>query len=145
MSYTLSLRRASSRADRRDIDYLQRLTLPNDDPCDLSDGVWWIVREGAVPAAFGGITISHQWIDCMYLCRSGVAYAYRGQGLQKRLILVREKYAASQGMNWVVTDTTENPASSNNLIARGFQLFEPSQPWAGEKSLYWRKRLAQEP
>ena len=45
------------------------------------------------------------------------------------------------GMNWLITDTTDNPPSANSLIACGFKLFEPSKPWANKQSLYWRKRI----
>jgi L-amino acid N-acyltransferase YncA len=67
--------------------------------------------------------------------------AHRGQGIQKRLIRVRLRQARALGWNWVVTDTHDNPASSNSLIARGFKLFDPSKPWGADKTLYWRLKL----
>ncbi len=77
----------------------------------------------------------------MYLCRSGVVPEHRGKGLQKRLIRVRETYARNMAMNWVISDTTCNPPSANSLIACGFKLYEPAQPWGNRSTIYWRKRL----
>jgi GNAT superfamily N-acetyltransferase len=69
---------------------------------------------------------------------------FRGQGLQKRLIRIRLKTAKAIGMNWAVTDTYDNPASGNNMIACGFKLFIPSDPWGVGRTLYWRKRILHE-
>jgi GNAT superfamily N-acetyltransferase len=77
----------------------------------------------------------------MYLCRAGVLPAHRGQGLQKRLIRARIQVAKEKGMNWLVTDTNDNPASGNSLIACGFKLFEPTVPWAANGAIYWRMKL----
>ena len=77
----------------------------------------------------------------MYMCRAGVVKAHRGQGLQKRLIRQRVKLSKALGMNWVVTDTNYNTPSANNLIATGFTLFEPRDPWGFETALYWKYRI----
>ena len=141
MKFPLTLVRARSSRHMDDIEYLQRLTLPWDQPCSTEIGTWWVVYEESTPAAFAGVRQSQQWIDCVYLCRAGVAPAYRGFGLQRKLIYLRERHARAQGKAWAVTDTTDNPASSNSLIHCGYRLFEPSRPWAGKRSLYWRKRI----
>ena len=44
-------------------------------------------------------------------------------------------------LNYLITDTIENPASANHLIDCGFRLFDPITLWANEGSLYWRKEL----
>jgi len=49
--------------------------------------------------------------------------------------------AKEKGMNWLVTDTNDNPASGNSLIACGFKLFEPTVPWAAKGAIYWRMKL----
>lgn len=134
--------RARSARHYDDLARLQRLTLPHDKPYDPRKAAWWIAYIDGAPAAFGGITTSRQWADCMYLCRAGVAPAYRGHGLQRRMIWVREAHARRVGATWVVTDTTDNPPSSNSLIACGYRLFDPSRPWGGRTTLYWRKRIA---
>lgn len=137
----MKIRRAITAADQSAIDYLQCETLPGDKPLDSSVGDWWIVYDAGAPVAFAGMKPSTRWTDCMYLCRSGVLPSHRGMGLQKRLIMAREHFAYRLGMNWLISDTTQNPASSNSLISRGFRLYEPANPWGGRYTLYWRKKL----
>jgi GNAT superfamily N-acetyltransferase len=79
--------------------------------------------------------------DTAYLSRAGVLPAWRGQGLQRRLIALRERLARRQGFVWMISDTTDNVPSSNNLIKAGYKLIEPSAPWANSESLYWSKKL----
>ncbi|MFZ9885412.1 MAG: GNAT family N-acetyltransferase, partial [Ilumatobacteraceae bacterium] len=52
------------------------------------------------------------------------------------------KFAKDLGMTQAVTDTTDNVASANALIATGFRLFDPDDPWGLPNTLYWRKSLA---
>ena len=66
---------------------------------------------------------------------------HQGNGLQKRLIRARVAKARALGYKWVVTDTYDNPASANSLIASNFKLFKPSDPWAGSGSLFWLRKL----
>ena len=125
------------------IQELQRACLPHDIPSDTSLGHWWVAYEEATPIAFSGMYESRQWFKTSYLCRAGVLPAYRGRGIQKRLIRVRCNYARRIGHEWVITDTTDNPASGNSLIACGFKLYQPANPWAFHRSCYWRKYLCQ--
>ena len=76
-----------------------------------------------------------------YLARAGVLPEFRGQGLQKRLIKVREEFAREHGMPALICDTCDNPASANSLIACGFKMFQPQEPWGLPRSVYWRKFL----
>jgi GNAT superfamily N-acetyltransferase len=121
--------------------YLQLKCLPHDQPLESDSGFWWIAYEGELAVAFAAMSQSHRWTDTGYLSRSGVLPSHRGQGLQKRLLRVRERKARSLGWNWLITDTWCNPASSNSLISCGFRLFEPSHPWGLPDALYWRKAL----
>lgn len=123
--------------------YLQKKCLPSDVPYDTTSGHWWIAyTETDIPVGFAGLTRSKNWYDCGYLCRAGVLEAYTGHGLQRKLIAVRERKARSLNWNWLITDTTANPASSNSLINAGFKLYEPSMPWGYKNSLYWRKNIS---
>jgi GNAT superfamily N-acetyltransferase len=67
--------------------------------------------------------------------------SHRGHGAQKRLIRARIRQARALGWTWLITDTYQNPVSSNNLIATNFTLFEPTKPWGAEGTLYWRLKL----
>jgi GNAT superfamily N-acetyltransferase len=121
--------------------HLQKQCLPGDIPCDVSNGWWWVAYSAGTPVGFAGLTRTNSWADCGYLCRAGVLPEYRGMGIQKRLIKAREIQAKRLNWNWLVSDTFENPASSNSLISCGFRLFHPSKPWGHENALYFRKNI----
>ena len=127
---------------QKELQVLQKKCLPSDTPSDTTQGYWWIVYDAHnLPCAFAGLVSSVRWLDCGYLCRAGVLPSHRGQGLQKRLIRARVRQARALGWNWLITDTYQNPASSNSLIATGFKLFEPTKPWGAIQTLYWRLKL----
>jgi GNAT superfamily N-acetyltransferase len=121
---------------------------------DVINGHWWLVWEkewhifapaphwGSHPIAFAGLKQSLRFDNVGYLYRVGVMPAYRGQGLQKRLITVREAKAKRLGYIALVTDTTDNPASANSLINCGFHIHEPYVVWGpNPRTIYWRKWL----
>jgi hypothetical protein len=107
------------------------------------NGHWWIGWEqrSATPAAFCGITQSILGPGIGYHKRAGVVKGHYGNGLQRRMIRLRERKARSLGFTQIVTDTTNNWRSANNLIAEGYRLWAPVYPWAFEETLYWRKFL----
>jgi GNAT superfamily N-acetyltransferase len=119
---------------------LQRQCLPYDKPYE-KNGWYWLGFDGGEPVAFCAMAQSIRWQDTVYLARSGVLESHRGLGLQKRMITIRESYARRRGYNWAVTDTTDNPASANSLISKGYRLYIPGAPWGYKNSLYWRKKL----
>lgn len=119
--------------------YLQSKCLPYDTFMEPDRGHWWVAyTEDGKPVAFAGLIRSSQWLNAGYMCRAGVLRHYQGRGLQKRLIQVRINKARKLGWEWLLTDTTDNPASSNSLISMGFKLYEPTVPWGFKNSLYWR-------
>lgn len=120
---------------------LQLTILPSDKPTTTSVGWWWIVYDGDKPIGFAGMYRSNRWRDAGYLCRSGVLPAYRGRGLQKRLIRLRERKGRAIGLAWLISDTYENPPSANSLIACGYRTYQPVEPWGAEGVTYWRKKL----
>ena len=121
---------------------LQLICLPYDKPYPTNTGWWWIATNNdCEPIGFAGVVPSMRWADTGYFCRAGVVPDARGKGLQKRLIRVRIRQAKVNGWRWLITDTNENPASSNSLINTGFKLFEPSNPWGADNTLYWRLKL----
>ena len=122
---------------------LQMACLPLDEPIFPEGGWWWLGHslDNNQAVAFGILEPSQQWRDTAYLSRAGVLPAWRGQGLQRRLIALRERLARRQGFVWMISDTTDNVPSSNNLIKAGYKLIEPSAPWANSESLYWSKKL----
>lgn len=136
----ISFRHVSHQRHKATLERLQKICLPYDKPY-FSPGWYWIGYDGDKPVAFCVASPSLRWTDTVYLARAGVIPDYRGMGLQKRMIAMRERLARRKGYVWSVTDTTNNPASSNSLISKGYRLFDPSKPWAYGYSLYWRKKL----
>jgi len=121
---------------------LQKTCLPADKIYPATKGYWYVIyTQSGEAVGFGGIVPSSRWSDTMYLCRAGVTRAHQGRGLQKRLLRARIRKAKALGMNWVITDTNENPASANSLISVGFKMFEPSEPWGFKTALYWKYRI----
>lgn len=109
---------------------------------DFTKGHWWVVYQWTIPVGFCGMIQSYSWTDAGYLIRVGVLPLARGQGLQKKLIRLREKKARSLGWAWMISDTIyQNTPSNNSLISCGYRMFEPDQPWALDDSIYWKKEL----
>ena len=125
----------------QDIRRLQKMCLPGDRPYDMRKGTWWLAYQDKTAIAFAAMAHSAQWVSTGYLCRAGVMRLFRGKGLQKRLISVRERYARCVGYTHLITDTRDNPASSNSLIARGFKIYQPTKPWGWSNAIYWIKKL----
>jgi GNAT superfamily N-acetyltransferase len=125
--------------------FLQRKILPEDTPYKTDRGHWWIAyAECGKPVAFAGIVRSTRWTDTGYLCRAGVMDGFTGHGIQKRLIKARLMQAKKLGWNWCITDTTDNPASSNSLIACGFKIYTPGSPWSFRNAIYWKYKVNQD-
>lgn len=128
--------------DAEDILRLHAETMGTDCPVPkLDDAFWWLAYFEDHPVAFAGIRSSYTWRGAGYLLRCGVLEPHRGQGLQKRLIRVRERKAVKFGWRYCITDTTENVPSANSLIACGYRLYLPSNPWHLDQTLYWRKKI----
>lgn len=120
---------------------LQKTCLPYDSVYTETKAWYWVGYYHQTPVAFCALAPSIRWNDCVYLARAGVVPEFRGHGLQKRMIELRERWARKNGYRWAVTDTTDNPASSNSLIARGYRLYEPTVAWGPTRAIYWRKKL----
>ena len=127
--------------NRTILDKLDRRCFQGDEPCDKSEGHWWLVTDAAgTPVAFAGVKASVQWRGTGYLCRVGVRPSARGQGLQKRLIRVRERKARLLGWTHLVTDTS-SVHSGNNLMRCGYKMYEPNTPWCHGDTIYLIKAL----
>lgn len=120
---------------------LDKKCFPHDDP-PYTEGRWWWIAwdDEGNPAGYAGITPMHD--KTVYLCRAGVLPKYRGMGLQKKLIKVREAAAIRAGFTHAVTDCSkDNYKSLSNLIKCGYQLYNPEYVWSFPSSFYFQKRL----
>lgn len=112
-----------------------------DEPAIDLRGAWWVAWDTShspyKPVAFAGC---RRLSDDSYgfFQRAGVLPAYRGQGIHGRLIDARLRWAKRTHLDGVITYTVlDNTASANNLIDKGFRLFDPLNAWAGEDILYF--------
>jgi len=131
-----------SQTTEQAIRFLQKECLPLDTVLSPKVGWWWIAYCDGRLAGFAAMMQSSKTPEAVYLARAGTLEAFRGRGLQKKLIRERLKFAKDLGMTQAITDTTDNVASANALIATGFRMFEPDDPWGLPNTLYWRKSLA---
>lgn len=104
-------------------------------------GHWWVGTDGREAAAFCGIVQSTYHPTYAYLKRAGVLFNHTGNRLQQRMIRLRERKARSLGFSYIISDTTDNIRSANNLMACGYRLFRPEEGWSFDNALYWRKKL----
>ena len=111
---------------------------------ELEASTWWIAWIDGMPAGFAGVRKLASDEDTWYLSRSGVLYAARGRGIQKRMIKARERHAKAHGGKTMLTYTScENPASMNSLIKCGYKTYMPPNRWGSMKphEVYWEKEL----
>ena len=121
---------------------LHRLTFFDEAPMpEFEHGHWWCAFHETSPVAFAGVVQSTRAHNAGYFCRVGVLKKHRGHALQLRLMRALEVRARRNGWSSVVSDSTENLASSNNFIRAGYWLYQPSYPWAYPNTLYWRKSV----
>lgn len=128
--------------DAHDLHTMMLACFPGEAVRDTTVDAWWIaLDEDDDAAGFCCLSPSRSRLSCGYLSYAGVMPAFRGRGLQKRLIRARITEARRRGWRALVTDTCDNPASSNSLIACGFRLFDPPNPWASATALYFQRRV----
>lgn len=108
---------------------------------ELEGGYWWLAYYKGRPVAFAGMVPSKQWYNVGYFKRAGVLPKHRGNGLQIRLMRVRERKAKRFGWSHLISECTETAYSANNFIKAGFKIYQPRHPWAFKNSIYWIKRL----
>lgn len=104
---------------------------------------WWVVWQGSDPVAFCGLeAAADRRGPYGVLLRAGVVPEARGQGLQRRMIRVRDAQARKLELECVITYTDRyNVRSSNNLIKEGYLLYNPEHKWGLSQGLYFWKAL----
>lgn len=103
---------------------------------------WWVATIEGEVAAYAGLGVYRDEGGYVFLSRVGVLPAYRGRGLQRLLIRIREREARRLGIRVALTYTARwNVASANNLIKCGYVLYRPHYKWGCEEALYFWKDL----
>jgi len=107
---------------------LDALCFPIDTPAALDGADWFIAWDGASPAAFCAWKgIDHDGTPVGFHFRAGVLPSWRGQGLQRQMVRLREAEMRARGLRRAVTYTdADGAASMRNLIAEGYRPYVPT-------------------
>jgi GNAT superfamily N-acetyltransferase len=105
---------------------------------------WWVaIPPGEGPTGwcgFAGVQLDFERKHVV-MTPCEVKIDWRGHGIQKAFLRVREKWAVEHGFKESFSMTlAENLVSANNLIKCGYTLI-PSPVWTNGKGLYFRKQL----
>ena len=101
----------------------------------------WLLRDGAEVAAICSAVLVDGG-EAAFLSRAGVAEAWRGRGLQRAAIRLRERWARREGARMCVTYVLPaNVPSMRSLVRCGYEPYEPQRAWAGRAMSYWLRRL----
>lgn len=113
------------------------------DGCEFPDGhTWWVVLDDAGEAVGYASAVYRSELGYVYLSRCMVMECARGNGLQKRLLRARVKWARSLGAQEVITYTLlKNYESLTNLLRFGFRFYEPTNAYLGPNVHYYRYAL----
>jgi hypothetical protein len=123
---------------------LDEICFPTDYRVNVDGAMWWIVWHGKEAVGYAGLR------PCQLPCNAGVGFLnrvgvvakHRGNGLQKRLIRVREAAARAMKMSELVTYCMGwNCASVNSLVACGYKFYGPATKYGGAQAVYLRKKL----
>lgn len=138
-----TVRRARTKAEIQSAKALDSVFFQGN-PYDNAEAVWWIaVEPDGNTCAYAALAPLAKEPGGVFLARSGVLRRARGNGLQRRLIRVREAYARDHGFTWAITYASyDNTTSANNLIACGFRLYKPHEQWGIDGSYYFVKNYA---
>jgi GNAT superfamily N-acetyltransferase len=120
---------------------MEKATFPLDVPCEKEEIYWWFAYYKDEPIAFTGLMYYPYLKEpAAFLYRTGVLKDYRGHGLQKRFIRVRETQAKKDGYKRIITYTSyDNYASANSLIACNYKLYRPPVDWGVKNAYYFQK------
>lgn len=114
-----------------------------DSPLAKKEESWWwlVIDQDKNVVAFAGLTV-YSANKTGFLSRVGVRKSHRGQGLQKKLIKVREKMLKKLGYSRMITYVAyDNIHSANNLINCGYRLYIPRWEWGLKWAFYLEKYL----
>jgi GNAT superfamily N-acetyltransferase len=125
---SVRFRLATSPDDQQQILRLDRICFPVDEPPGIVGAQWFIGWDGETPAAFcAWKPVEQDGVAVGFHYRGGVLPEYRGHGLQRQMLRVREARMREQGLAVAVTYTdADGAASMRSLIAEGYRPYAPT-------------------
>jgi len=116
---------------------LHRKAFPSDD-WDSSDVYWLVTNEQDKPVGYCGLNVIQK--KFVFFNRAAVMYSEKGNGLQRRLIKVRERWTRESGYKTAITYVRyDNHPSLVNLIKCGWILYFPQWEYAGKVHYLYKK------
>ena len=101
---------------------------------------WIVAYQNGAAIALAGLSKCSKTVGHLEL--AGVLSCAQGQGIQKRLIRLRERLARKRGYTKLITYTAHwNVASSNSLMSCGYKMYRPLYAWGGKEFVYWWKNI----
>ena len=124
----LDFRLAASAEDEQRILRMDTVCFPLDEPPVIAGAEWFIGCDGSKRVAYcAWKTVEHDGVPTGFHYRAGVLPEYRGQGLQRQMLRLREPRMREQGLTLAVTYTDADAAASmRNLIAEGYRPYAPT-------------------
>jgi GNAT superfamily N-acetyltransferase len=124
----VEFRPATSPQDHQRILRLDALCFPVDEPPAIAGAHWLIGWDGETEAAYcAWKTVNHDGVAVGFHYRVGVLPDYRGGGLQRQMLRLREAQMREQGLSAAVTYTdADGAASMRSLIAEGYRPYAPT-------------------
>lgn len=120
---------------------LHATCMPEDKLYHLDSAAWWLAMNGDEPVGFAGARYYPRYRAAFFVA-AGVLPSHRRQGLHRRLIRARVRWAKQMGAARAVTYTMlYNAPSANGLIR---ERFRKSAAWcyAGSDVDYWERAIA---
>lgn len=111
-------------------------------PWPGDDHTFWIARDETGKAV--GFCSVVYWAAraCAFLSRAAVVKEASGQGLQRRMIRARLRWAKAQGIKRAITYTElRNSKSLVNLLRCGFRFYTPQLAYVGDEYHYLQLML----
>jgi ribosomal protein S18 acetylase RimI-like enzyme len=124
----LDFRPVGSPEDEQQILRMDAVCFPLDEPPTITGAEWCIGWDGSRPAAYcAWKTVEHDGVPVGFHYRGGVLAEYRGRGVQRQMLRLRETRMRAQGLRAAVTYTdADGAASMRNLIAEGYRPYAPT-------------------
>jgi len=124
----LDFRLATSLEDQRQILPMDGVCFPLDEPPTIVGAQWFIGWDRETPVAYcAWKAVGHDGVAVGFHYRAGVLPEYRGHGLQRQMLRLRETRMREQGLAVAVTYTdADGAASMRNLIAEGYRPYVPT-------------------
>jgi len=120
--------RPATREDEALILRLDAICFPIDTPAVFAGAHWAIAWDGDRPAAYcAWKAVDHDGVAVGFHYRGGVLPDWRGHGLQRQMLRLREAAMCAKGLKRAVTYTdADGAASMRNLIAEGYRPYAPT-------------------